>query len=116
MTQGDEWTQVGTIGVDAGLCWVGDPCYVVAKDCDQQFESWSEFCDKLDENKTYPRTKSFPYKLGHEGLGVVVSTGFGDGRYPVFVRYKDMGAWGRRVAEVKVVFIDEDEAASEASR
>lgn len=23
------WTQVGVIGVDSGLCWVGDPCYCV---------------------------------------------------------------------------------------
>jgi len=40
------------------------------------------------------------YALGHPGLGVVVSTGYGDGEYPVEVRRNEDG----RIAEVRVRF------------
>ena len=39
--------------------------------------------------------------MGHAGLGVSVSSGYGDGVYDVFVKRKD-----NRIAEVKVVFIE----------
>ena len=25
----EEWEHIGEIGVDAGLCWLGDPCYIL---------------------------------------------------------------------------------------
>lgn len=43
------------------------------------------------------------------GTGVAFSSGLGDGHYEVFARYQDCGDWGRRVAEVKIVMIDEDD-------
>lgn len=46
------------------------------------------------------------FELGHAGAGVVVSTGFGDGLYDVFARYRDIPDWGRRITEVRVVFVD----------
>ena len=36
------------------------------------------------------------------------------GSYPVYVRYSDEGSWGKRIAEVKVVFIDDGEDNDEA--
>lgn len=98
----DEWVEVGTIGVDAGLCWIGDPCYILHKG--KKFPkalgaSWPEFCRKLDGDHT-----QFNYDIGHAGLGVVVSTGYGDGEYPVYVRRDDEGS----IAEVKVVFIEKE--------
>lgn len=92
-----KWEKVGIIGVDAGLCWIGDPCYCITPDCtDHPAETWSEFCDKIsDGNYT-----QFKYKLGHNGLGVCVQSGYGDGSYPVFIKRTDDG----RVKEVKVVF------------
>jgi hypothetical protein len=44
--------QVGEIGIDAGLCWVGDPCYVLHTDQPPKAigKSWEEFCDILDED------------------------------------------------------------------
>ena len=97
-----KWKKVGVIGVDAGLCWIGDPCYVVAKDCDEQFKSWHAFCDQLGVREK-DGVSVFPYKLGHEGLGIAVSTGYGDGEYDVFVKRDKSG----RIAEAKVVFIEE---------
>ncbi len=42
------------------------------------------------------------FTAGHPGAGVVVSSGYGDGYYPVWVTYKD-----GRVAKVEIVFVDE---------
>jgi len=138
---------VGHIGVDAGLCWVGDPCYVIhklpkpvidhikrlttqlkeiteaiiadghelpleeiqkdltkteelLKEYDQAYEAvgnnWGEFCDKLHHDS------------GHTSFGntgAAVSTGWGDGSYPVYVRRGTEG----RVSEVFVRFMGEEE-------
>jgi hypothetical protein len=48
---------VGHIGVDAGLCWVGDPCYILHSDKLPETigKNWSEFCDLLGDN--YPTLK-----------------------------------------------------------
>jgi hypothetical protein len=41
--------QIGEIGVDAGLCWIGDPCYILHKEHPPKAigTSWDEFCDIL---------------------------------------------------------------------
>lgn len=49
------------------------------------------------------------YKLGHEGLGVVFRSGFGDGMYEVFATIKDCGEWGERVSKVEIILIDDEE-------
>jgi hypothetical protein len=101
----DDWKLVGHFGVDAGLCWIGDPCYILHKDKKDLPKSlgkdWLGFCDTLGEE--YPTMKSYPYALGHEGLGICVSTGFGDGTYPVYARVTDEPGWGKRVT---AIFID----------
>lgn len=101
------WEKVGEIGVDAGLCWVGDPCYIVSKDASYVFEKWEDFCNVLDTNGFFDgKRHSVEF---NNGLGVCVSTGYGDGSYPVYVK-RD----GNRIAEVKVVFIqDQDDLDSE---
>lgn len=101
----EEWEKVGVIGVDAGLCWIGDPCYVIHKETDEHFETWDAFLCALnmdgalntDEEKQ--RTQ-FNYKLGHPGLGVCVGGFGGDGTYPVYIKKGKDGL----VKEVKVVF------------
>jgi hypothetical protein len=67
------WHYVGRIGIDTATCWIGDPTYEVPYFADEP--------------------GLVPY-LGIEreddiGRGVLVSTGFGDGAYPVYVRADD---------------------------
>lgn len=103
----EPWELAGEIGVDAGLCWIGDPCYCVTPDArEHPANTWSDFCNKLNEMGRAEPSYQFRYKLGHPGLGVCVSTGWGDGHYPVYIRRNDQG----RVMEARVVFIDEAEA------
>ena len=97
--------QIGEIGVDAGLCWIGDPCYILHTEKPPQAigRDWSEFCDTLDSSSEF---RQYDYDLGHPGLGVVVSTGYGDGTYPVFAEFNDEG----RIAKVWVEFIAQDDS------
>ena len=81
--------KVGTFGVDAGLCWIGDPCYVVSKDASHVWSTWDKFCDEHDSDK---KVNVFP-------AGICVSSGYGDGEYPVYVKKQD-----GRVKEVLIKF------------
>jgi Protein of unknown function (DUF4241) len=98
---------IGEIGVDAGLCWIGDPCYILHNEQPPKAigNSWDEFCDILQEDDQYPTCKQFNYDLGHPGLGIAVSTGYGDGAYPVYAEFNGEG----RVARVWVEFIGRDD-------
>jgi hypothetical protein len=46
------------------------------------------------------------YEMGHPGVGVVASSGYGDGSYPVIADIDDKTG---RVKSITVVFIDDDE-------
>lgn len=107
-TKLERFERAGVIGVDAGLCWIGDPCYVVTPDCTEHpARSWNEFCNLLQEEGHDQRGfTQFECRRGPDGLGVCVSTGHGDGVYPVYVRKNQSG----RIAEVRVIFDDEEEA------
>jgi len=104
--------KIGVIGVDAGLCWLGDPCYVFGdQDAEHKWNTWMDFVETIKADQ-YPTTQQYNYNLGHPGLGVLVSTGWGDGVYPVFAEIED-----GRVKRVTVDFdyegdpeeIEEDE-------
>ena len=74
--------------------------------------SYSGCCTATEDRKL--KGGQLHYTKGHAGAGVVTRTGFGDGVYPVLARYED-GDWGRRVAELRVVFIgDEDDETDDA--
>lgn len=103
------WQKIGEIGVDAGLCWIGDPCYIMHKNPQAEKDhdkppkaigkSWSDFCDLIQD----PLPQQFNYDHGHAGLGVLTSTGHGDGSYDVFVQRTKDGL----TKAVKVVFIND---------
>lgn len=110
---------IGKVAVDSGQIMLTDPCYTLSSPNEGGFtEGGSEFAQP-DINDLYPYTYmgacgatlsedscgSMKFALGHEGAGVVVSTGYGDGLYPVFVTYNDEG----RIASVHIVFIDGSE-------
>ena len=96
---------VGKIGVDSGLCWIGDPCYIISSTGERRFESWKNFCSELQylEKDNYPTNVAFPYDDGGivEGLGVCVSTGYGDGYYPVIAHFNRDG----RISKIEINFI-----------
>jgi hypothetical protein len=80
--------KIGVCGVDAGLLMVGDPCYFWPNGeqpaAIESIKEWPEVCDKikdLNESSGY----QLNFKMGHAGLGVIVSTTYGDGVYPVFL-------------------------------
>jgi hypothetical protein len=50
------------------------------------------------------------YLLGHAGLGVVFSSGFGDGCYDVIAHYRDFEDWGVRVTKVEILLADDEGA------
>jgi len=89
---------LGHISIDAGICWLGDPCYVLPDGCDNNpGADWSVFCNTLEvvTNPGEPTTHNF------DGIGVCVGTGYGDGEYPVTAEIK-----GGRVMSVTVDFMD----------
>jgi len=79
---------VGVCGVDAGLIWIGDPCYIASKDASHVFEDWPRFCDLIENDKS---TQQFCYNNGFAGLGVLIKNFGGDGVYPVFIRKNKHG-------------------------
>lgn len=92
-----EWVKIGEVGVDAGLIWIGDPCYILHQPKGKPEsigKNWEEFCNKLTDDVT-----QFNYDLGHTGLGVCVSSGYGDGEYDVEANFED-----GRVKEVRIKF------------
>ena len=105
----NEYYKIGHIDVDAGLCWVGDPCYILHNQEGNPKSignDWGDFCGNIND---YSNVLSFSHDLGHEGLGICVSTGYGDGSYPVLAKFTKDG----RVREIRIIFIeDEDEASS----
>ena len=87
---------LGHISVDAGLCWIGDPCYVLPNDADKNpGHDWPEFCNTLEKLDKPGEPTAHNFK----GLGVCVGTGYGDGSYPVTAKIKD-----GRVMSVTVKF------------
>ncbi len=103
--------KIGFIGVDAGLCWIGDPCYVFGEEADSKWNTWEEFIETIDEQDG-PTTQQYKFKMGHAGLGILVSTGWGDGCYPVFAEIEQ-----GRVKRVTIDFDpDEDPEEGEEER
>ncbi len=92
-TDNREWELLGEVGVDTGMVWIGDPCYVIGEDASHGFATWADFCAEHKRNRLQPAGQ-------HNGLAI--PSGWGDGVYPVFVK-----RLSGRVSEVKVVFLTE---------
>ena len=91
-----------TVGVDAGMIWIGDPCYIMGEDTSHRPESWDGFCHDIEE------LNNVAEPLG-KGIGCAISSGFGDGAYDVEIETTDCGSWGERVSKVTVTFFDPNE-------
>jgi hypothetical protein len=107
---------VGRVGVDAGMVMVGDPCYL-----DKYGEKSSDGFEYVaDEVKAQESKGKFDYSYsgacaatlsensaGELGLSsaVAVSSGYGDGVYPVYATYNGEG----RIVRLEVSFDSSDE-------
>lgn len=106
---------VGHCAVDSGQIMLTDPCYV------KHFIDEIEIGQGFDANLT-PINGSYPYTYngacsatcsdnmtGQLGLNfpeaVTISSGYGDGVYPVYVTRASDG----RIATATIVFIDDEE-------
>ena len=71
---------IGHIGVDSGMVWIGDPCYIIhrKKTPLELGTSWAEFCTLISKPHN-----SFNYEAGHEGFGICTRTPYGDGYYKI---------------------------------
>lgn len=109
------WALVGTCDVDSGTVMIGDPCYtmpdeIVWGEKKGEMEIRTTYSKLFDENVDFDNRKgawevSHPKaKTAHKGAGVIVSAGYGDGSYPVYVR-REAG----RIKEARIIFIPEFE-------
>lgn len=102
-----ELKYIGSFGVDSGQAMIGDPCYI------KDFENWDDvvpFEDHVKHKGRYSYLGACEATLtegyGELGLGsgVVFSTGYGDGVYPVYAEINEDG----RVARIIVDFVGEE--------
>lgn len=100
---------VGTVGIDAGLLMLGDPCYVIDKPLGKT--DWNEFLDKLYSGSPQGIDARWWTMMGAlpNGspfrAGIVVTTGWGDGEYPVTAKLSKEG----RVKSITVTFLPDGE-------
>lgn len=118
----DKWEKIGVIGVDSGLCWISDPCYVLHQVHNRKSKikilkkptpkpkdigkDWNDFCNKIYKNNKTEKIQ-FNYDAGHPGLGICIPTTYGDGEYNVYAKKRN-----GQIIEVKIVF-DEGEELNE---
>ena len=88
-----EWSLAGHIGVDAGCIVVVDPCYVLPSGDKPGLDY--EHAVGLDL-PVFPTDRVMPLP-DVPGGGLLVSTGWGDGVYPVYARYEDGRVMGLRI-------------------
>jgi len=104
---------IGYCGVDSGQIMFSDPSYVHMFSDSDEFNPESEGRDysysyngACGATLTDKRAGQLRFPLGHAGAGVVVSSGYGDGFYPVYAEYNEEG----RIMSASIVFIpDEDD-------
>lgn len=81
--------QIGVVAVDSGTVLVGDPCYWLVNE-----EYDREVC-----KPKFDTSREVKFERGHEGKGVIVSSGYGDGCYPVIATFKN-----GKVKELRIKF------------
>ena len=93
----------GFCGVDSGQIMVIDPCYAFNDNYSgQDTETTGGNYDAICRVSIADTFGEFPLPANgyHGNVGVVTSSGYGDGNYPVFVDVNDEG----RVVELRIAF------------
>jgi len=107
---------IGHFGVDAGICWIGDPCYILHREGGREPKAigkdWHDFCNILyrQEGSGQKDWWSFNYDMGHEGLGICVNTCWGDGSYPVFIQRNSDGRISKVIIDFEPSFNGSEDA------
>lgn len=111
----DGWRHIGVIGVDAGLVSIGDPCYYKEKSIADMRNAWEAGFDESREFFKKEEWQELVIKHRFNGAAaskdvldealaaITVSSGYGDGCYNVFAKFKD-----GRISAVLVEFFDEE--------
>jgi hypothetical protein len=95
---GPEWRYAGSVAVDSGSVLVIDAMGTTP-------ETWA-----LDQARARCAFGPLPLSPEHLHRAVHCASGLGDGFYPVLARVVELPDWGERVAELRVIFIDEEAA------
>lgn len=85
---------IGHCGVDAGLIYIVDPCYIKSQPLVADGEKWQEFCQEFYKGDKHGGTHS-----REMCNGVVTNTRNGDGNYPVYAIKNKEGETLRIVIE-----------------
>lgn len=117
--ENDSWEYIGSIGVDSGQMMLSDPCYVKDfEDSDDVVGLMDAIKNGSDDSYSYTGACSQSNTSQQAGvlvndigaeLGVVCSSGFGDGVYPVYVKRHAFGNNDTRVVEMKIEFVNEEQ-------
>jgi hypothetical protein len=97
----DEWVTVGSVTVDSGRCLVVDPTY--HRD---GLYGVDEIGAATMASVTSPSQVAPLNTPDGTSVGAVIATGYGDGDYPVEVRYITDGRGAARISEMRVRFIE----------
>lgn len=93
--------QIGTVGVDAGMIYCGDPCYVI--DAPLGRRAWDQFLKEIAGPQGYLESHAVVEGETAGGMrfpaGIVVVSGGGDGEYPVFAEFTADGRIARLVID-----------------
>lgn len=111
MKKKDERIKIGVVGVDSGQLVVTDPCYIIHDGEQKELNDYAHMMrlrsmtkrGKLRDDKL---SLQLNYDKGHEGLGVVFNTGYGDGVYEVWATIGNTDEMGKRVKKVEIILID----------
>tara|TARA_Y100001938_G_scaffold148976_1_gene234320 strand:- start:401 stop:859 length:459 start_codon:yes stop_codon:yes gene_type:complete len=87
-----ERAKVGTVTVDSGTVIIADPCYL--KDVKNDEEIQVEVGRAIDEGNAGNANL-----FTHWGEAVASRTAFGDGRFSVFVEYREDGRPGKLIID-----------------
>lgn len=76
---GDKRIEIGKVDVDSGQIVICDPCRIRHDGNEKALNEYGHTMQLTDNLHL-----QLNFDNGHDGLGVVFSSGFGDGQYPVY--------------------------------
>jgi len=97
-------TLIGHFGVDSGQAMIGDPSYlnnwIDSKDFDPTDDGEYSYNGACGRTLSSQSAGELHFKAGAgAGEGVVFSTGYGDGYYPVYATYNEDG----KIVKVEII-------------